>query len=69
MHLKIVACYVSVYLRTFVNTKSFINLLPCKCTCVQTGKLKRTGMSPFDTYQVYVANHNILEGTYKLEID
>lgn len=52
MHLKIAACYVYVYHHTFIESESFKNLIPCKYTCVETGKVQCL----FDTYQIYVAN-------------
>ena len=56
MRLKIAACYVYVYHHTFIESESFKNLIPCKYTCVQTGKVQWTGIYLFDTYQIYVAN-------------
>ena len=40
MRLKIAACYVYVYHHTFIESESFKNLIPCKYTCVQTGKVQ-----------------------------
>ena len=43
---------VYVYHHTFIESESFKNLIPCKYTCVETGKVQCL----FDTYQIYVAN-------------
>ena len=40
MRLKIAACYVYVYHHAFIESESFKNLIPCKYTCVQTGKVQ-----------------------------